>query len=65
MRWGGIKNGALLKLIEREGFNVFLTGDKNMAKQQRLESRPVCGADYVCCQLACDPTAYSWNLCRP
>jgi predicted nuclease of predicted toxin-antitoxin system len=40
MQWGGIKNGALLKLIEREGFNVFLTGDKNMEKQQRLEGRP-------------------------
>ena len=36
MRWGGIKNGALLKLIGREGFNVFLTGDKNMENQQRL-----------------------------
>ena len=28
MQWGGIKNGALLSLIERERFNVFLTGDK-------------------------------------
>ena len=33
MQWGGIKNSALLKLIEREGFDVFLTGDKNMGKQ--------------------------------
>jgi hypothetical protein len=40
MRWGGIKNGALLMLIERERFDVFLTGDKNMASQQRLEGRP-------------------------
>ena len=40
MQWGGIKNGALLKLIEREGFNVFLTGDKNMENQQQLEGRP-------------------------
>lgn len=40
MNWGGIKNGALLTLIEREGFDVFLTGDKNMANQQRLEGRP-------------------------
>jgi hypothetical protein len=39
MEWGGIKNGALLKLIEHEGFDVFLTGDKNMEKQQRLEDR--------------------------
>ncbi len=40
MQWGGIKNGALLELIERERFDVFLTGDKNMDKQQRLEGRP-------------------------
>jgi len=40
MQWGGIKNGSLLTLIGREGFNVFLTGDKNMANQQRLDDRP-------------------------
>jgi len=40
MQWGGAKNGALLNLIEREGSNVFLTGDKNMPNQQRLEGRP-------------------------
>jgi predicted nuclease of predicted toxin-antitoxin system len=40
MQWGGIKNGALLELIKREGFSVFLTGDKNMENQQRLEGRP-------------------------
>ena len=40
MQWGGIKNGPLLHLIEREGFNVFLTGDKNMENQQRLAGRP-------------------------
>ena len=39
MEWGGIKNGALLRLIERERFEVFLTGDKNMEAQQRLEGR--------------------------
>ena len=39
MQWGGIKNGALLALIERERFDVFLTGDKNIDKQQRLEGR--------------------------
>jgi predicted nuclease of predicted toxin-antitoxin system len=40
MGWGGITNGALLTLIERERFSVFLTGDKNMQAQQRLEGRP-------------------------
>ena len=38
--WGGIKNGVLFRLIEREGFDVFLTGDKNMENQQQLEGRP-------------------------
>jgi hypothetical protein len=37
---GGFKNGALLKLIEREAFEIFLTGDKNMDNQQQLEGRP-------------------------
>jgi predicted nuclease of predicted toxin-antitoxin system len=40
MEWRGIKNGALLKLIEAEGFHIFLTGDKNMENQQRLGGRP-------------------------
>lgn len=40
MNWGGIKNGELLTLIERDNFDVFLTGDKNMDKQQRLGGRP-------------------------
>jgi hypothetical protein len=39
MHWGGIKTGALLALIEREGFNVFLIGDKHMLSQQRLDDR--------------------------
>jgi predicted nuclease of predicted toxin-antitoxin system len=39
MQWGGVTNGKLLALIEREQFNVFLTGDKNMQNQQRLEAR--------------------------
>jgi predicted nuclease of predicted toxin-antitoxin system len=40
MKWGGVKNGELLTLIEREHFEVFITGDKNMDRQQRLEGRP-------------------------
>ena len=52
MEWGGVQNGALLMLIEREGFQIFLTGDKNMEAQQRLEGRPFARADYVGDQLA-------------
>jgi hypothetical protein len=39
LRWGGIKNGALLTLVERERFDILLTGDKNMQSQQKLEGR--------------------------
>jgi hypothetical protein len=39
MKWGGIKNGALLTLLEREGFQVFITGDKKMSKEQQLQGR--------------------------
>jgi hypothetical protein len=39
MGWGGVKNGALLALVERAGFEVFVTGDKNMQAQQRLGGR--------------------------
>ena len=38
--WSGIKNGALLALAEA-GFDVFLTGDKNLRYQQNLTSRKI------------------------
>ena len=40
MCWGGVQNGELLALIEQERFDIFLTGDKNMERQQRLQGRP-------------------------
>jgi len=39
MQSGGIKNGVLLTLIESEGFQIFVTGDKNTQSPQRLEGR--------------------------
>jgi predicted nuclease of predicted toxin-antitoxin system len=38
--WGGVKNGELLKLIAAEGFEVFVTGDKNLQNQQTILNRP-------------------------
>ena len=35
--WSGLTNGQLLRLAERE-FDVFLTGDRNLAFQQNLTS---------------------------
>jgi uncharacterized protein (DUF433 family) len=40
MQWGGIKNGALLKLIERERFDVFLTGDWSVSQRVSFASLP-------------------------
>jgi shikimate 5-dehydrogenase len=37
MGWGGIKNGALLTLAEKE-FDVFITVDRNLSFQQNLPS---------------------------
>ena len=35
MGWKGVTNGQLLRMAERE-FDVFLTGDRNLAFQQNL-----------------------------
>lgn len=39
MGWAGLKNGELLRAAEADGFEVFLTGDKNLAYQQNLGER--------------------------
>ncbi|HEY6227535.1 MAG TPA: DUF5615 family PIN-like protein [Verrucomicrobiae bacterium] len=39
--WLGIKNGALLKLAADSGnFDVFLTIDQNLPRQQRVQNLP-------------------------
>jgi hypothetical protein len=37
MGWAGTKNGALLRLAERQ-FDAFLTADQNLERQQNLKS---------------------------
>ena len=34
MGWSGVQNGRLLSLAVENGFDVFLTGDRNLAFQQ-------------------------------
>jgi predicted nuclease of predicted toxin-antitoxin system len=34
MGWSGVKNGDLLALAEKNQFDVFLTGDRNLVFQQ-------------------------------
>lgn len=38
MGWAGLKNGALLARAAAAGFEIFLTVDKNLPKQQKLAS---------------------------
>ena len=41
MGWGSTQNGALLTLAAVEGFQVFVTMDKNLRYQQHLPKYPV------------------------
>ena len=36
MGWSGIKNGRLLALAVENGFQIFLTGDRNLSFQQNI-----------------------------
>ena len=38
--WGGIKNGSLLQLAEKE-FDLFMTSDHNLRYQQNLAGRKI------------------------
>jgi len=38
MRWGGLKNGELLKVAEEAGFDVFVTGDRLLEYEQNVVS---------------------------
>ena len=39
--WENLKNGDLISAAEREGFDVLITGDKQMRYQQSLAGRKV------------------------
>lgn len=39
MGWAGLKNRELLGAAEADGFEVFLTGGKNLAYQQNIAER--------------------------
>lgn len=41
MGWAGLLNGALLQAAEKEGFDVFLTGDQTLSYEQNLAARRV------------------------
>ena len=39
--WSGLKNGELLQAAEKEGFDVFLTGDQTMFYEQNVTGRQI------------------------
>jgi hypothetical protein len=39
--WSELKNGALLEVAERDGFDVLITADKNLRYQQALAHRRI------------------------
>ena len=39
--WNTLKNGALLDALEKAGFDVLLTGDKNLPSEQNMASRRI------------------------
>lgn len=41
MGWATIVNGTLLRQVEAAGFDVMVTGDKNIRHQQNLAGRRV------------------------
>lgn len=41
MQWGGVKNGKLMSLCVENGFDIFLTIDKNLTYQQNLIKYPL------------------------
>jgi predicted nuclease of predicted toxin-antitoxin system len=40
MKWNGIKNGAMLKLLQEHQFDCWIIVDKNIAYQQNLTALP-------------------------
>ncbi len=39
--WAALQNGELLQQAESQGFEVFVTTDKNLKYQQNLSDRPI------------------------
>ena len=41
MGWGRLKNGELIRRAEENGFEAFVTSDKNLGYQQNLTGRQI------------------------
>lgn len=40
--WSALSNGKLLAEAESNGFDFFITADKNLVRQQNLSNREIC-----------------------
>jgi len=61
MGWAGLENGALLTRAVAAGFDIFLTVDKNLPKQQKLAGYAIA---VVCCVAPPMISTTSGNWCR-
>ena len=52
MGWAGYKNGALLDIAEKSGFDVLVTGDRSLEYEQSLMGRKNSGHFAIGEQLA-------------
>jgi hypothetical protein len=39
--WADLKNGVLLRIVEDNGFDVLVTGDKTLHREQNMEGRKI------------------------
>ena len=56
MGWDGLQNGELIARAEAEGFEVFLTADRNLEYQQNLDARRIAMVFL---------TAQDWDVIKP
>jgi len=41
LKWQSLKNGELLKAVEKEGIDILITADRNLKYQQNLNKLPI------------------------
>jgi hypothetical protein len=41
LNWSSLSNGELISIAEQQGFDIFLTTDKNLKYQQNLSQRTI------------------------
>lgn len=57
-QWNSVKNGQLLKLAIENGFDVFITTDKNLQYQQNIKKMPLA-------VIVLDVFLLKWSMIEP